>query len=105
MGHCQTCCAGIEGDDFIIRPYHDEKGDIYHECHDNKSHQESNPVQSLPEEAIWEQVELTCQRYDKKKSGKLSRDEGLLYIEHWYKEKMGFEAGKYMIKLEFEEMD
>ena len=27
------------------------------------------------------------------------------YIEWWYREKMGFEAGQFMIKLEFEEMD
>ena len=53
MGHCQTCCGGAEVDDYIIRPHHSERNDAY-DGHDNKSHNESNPVQSMASDAIWE---------------------------------------------------
>ena len=72
---------------------------------DNKSQNGSNPVQSLPSDVIWEQVEQTYNQYAKDNTGKLTRAEGLEYIEQWYRDKMGFVAGKYMISLEFEEMD
>ena len=98
MGHCQTCCKEPR---LEISPHDTDRQDILE--FSKSFHTSSTP--GLPSESLLDQVDQVYKRFSSSNSEHLTREESMRYIEWWYREKMGFEAGQFMIKLEFEEMD